>query len=54
MTFIKEGIEKLRVAINLFSPSRFFTSFIRRETLRTLKILIIYGANEKDESPDSV
>ncbi len=40
VTFNNEGIEKVSVAISLLSPSRFFTSLIKRETLRTLKILI--------------
>ncbi len=51
VTFIKDGIENLKVAINFLSPFRFFINFIKREILKTLNILIIYGAYEKDEFP---
>jgi len=46
-TFIRAGSENTIVAINLYIPCRFFTSFNNLETLKTLNILINYGANEK-------
>ena len=39
-----EGSEKLTVDISRMRPYKFFTNFKRRVTLRTLKILISWGA----------
>ena len=51
-TFIKAGKENIAVSISFFNSGNYLTNLNNLETLRTLKILVIWGADYKNPTDE--